>query len=277
MISIQNLAYHPSKKKNLYQDFSLELNSGNIIGLLGKNGAGKSTLLNLISGLLSPEKGNIKVHNFNPKERNPNFLTNIFLVTDEPYTPDIKIKTYVKSFAPLYANFDLDKLNTILAEFELTDNMKLNKISYGQRKKFTIAFALAANTKLLLLDEPTNGLDIPSKKKFRKVLISSINEDQLVIISTHQVKDIDTIIDKILVIDDGKLIFEEDIFTITQKLQFQKVNSIQHNPNVLYSEKCPEGHHIITPIDTKENTDSETEIDIELLFNAISANTIIKL
>ena len=268
MITIENLNFNHTKEKKLFQDLTLELGTGNIVGLLGKNGAGKSTLLQLLSGLLSPKSGLIYINGHQPHDKNPNFLSDLYLVTDEPYTPNIKIKSYIKNLAPLYQNFDHEKMNTILESFQLNENMKLDKISYGQRKKFIIGFALATNNKLLLLDEPTNGLDIPSKKIFRKVLIDSVNEDQLVLISTHQVKDIETIIDQIIVIDHGKIIFNHEVYEIAEKVQFKKVPSIQNDEQVFYSEKCPEGYHIISPV----NKNEETEIDIELLFNAINNN-----
>ncbi len=88
----------------------------------------------------------------------------------------------------------------------------LNGLSHGQRKKFLIAFALSTNCSLLILDEPTNGLDIPSKSLFRKILVSSVAEEQLVLISTHQVKDIETIIDTIVVLDEGKIMYNETVF-----------------------------------------------------------------
>ena len=152
-----------------------------------------------------------------------------------------------------------------MAEFDLLRSANLNKLSHGQRKKFLIAFALSTNCKMLVLDEPTNGLDIPSKSQFRKILVSSVTDEQLVIISTHQVKDIDTIIDKVVVIDNGNIIYNENTEDITQKLNFDMVNSLVGVENVLYSEQCPLGYRIIVPA----TFNSESNIDLELLFNAI--------
>lgn len=157
----------------------------------------------------------------------------------------------------------------ILEEFELEKDYKLNQISFGQKKKFLNAFALATNCKLLLLDEPTNGLDIPSKSIFRKVLVNSIEDDQLVIISTHQVKDIESVIDKIIIIDEGKIVFQNDSFTIPEKLQFKTFVSISDSHEVLYYEKCPGGYKVILPASVGE----ETDVDIELLFNAVINKT----
>lgn len=266
MISIENISFGYTKKKFFFKDFSFTQESGNIIGLLGENGAGKSTLLKIIAGLLLVKQGRILVNNAKPFQREPDFLSDIFLVDDTPFLPSLTIKTYLAVYGALYKNFDFDKMHHLLASFQLTENQKLHKISHGQQKKFIIAFALSTNCKLLLLDEPTNGLDIPSKKIFRKVLIESVTENQTVIISTHQVKDVENIIDKIVQIADGKIVFEQETFKITEKYQFQNVSSIANLENVKYYEKNPFGYKVIVPVANNE----ETEIDIELLFNAIA-------
>ena len=270
MINIKNLSFHYKKKSPLFNDFSLEVESGRIVGLLGKNGAGKSTLLHLISGLIQPKSGEINVNGFTPFDRNPNYLADVYMVPEEFAFPPISISTYVKAFSPLYPNFENQKLNNILEEFELQQPSNLNKLSHGQRKKFLIAFALSTNCKMLVFDEPTNGLDIPSKSQFRKILVSSVTDEQLVIISTHQVKDIDTIIDKVVVIENGKIIYQENIDEITKKLYFDLVPSLTGIGNVLYHEQCPLGQKIIVPA----SNGNESSIDLELLFNAIINKTI---
>jgi len=269
MINIKNLSFYYKKKSPLFNDFSLELESGRIVGLLGKNGAGKSTLLNLIAGLSEPKQGHMEVNGFKPFDRNPNFLADIYMVPEEFSFPSITISCYVKAYSPLYPEFDTKKLEGILAEFELQLSSNLNKLSHGQRKKFLIAFALSTNCKVLVFDEPTNGLDIPSKSQFRKILVSSVTDEQLVIISTHQVKDIDTIIDKVVVIDNGTIIYQENTEDITQKLSFETTATLHNDENVLYSEKCPLGYRIVKPA-----TNTESAIDLELLFNAIINKTI---
>lgn len=265
MISIKNLRFSYKKQHRLFNDFSLEIEPGSILGLLGKNGAGKSTLLKLIGGIQTPQKGTLRINGFNPKERNPNFLADLYMVPEDFTLPPITINCYVKATAPLYPSFDNEKLDNLFAEFELKRPDHLNKLSHGQKKKFLIAFALATNCKILLLDEPTNGLDIPSKSTFRKMLVSSVSEEQLVIISTHQVKDIDTIIDKIVLIDGGIMVYHKDIAEISQSLRFETATSLAGIDNVLYSEKCPIGYRFILP----SSDSQESVIDMELLFNAI--------
>lgn len=273
MVSIKNLTYSYRKKESLFKDLNFNQEAGNIIGLLGKNGAGKSTLLKIITGLLQTEKSSIKVNGYAPYKREPDFLSDIFFVNDNPFLPSLTIKAYLKVYGALYNNFDIEKMYQILQEFELQEHQNLKNISYGQQKKFIIAFALSTNCKILLLDEPTNGLDIPSKKVFRKILVEATDDDQLVIISTHQVKDVETVIDKIVHIDNGTIVFEKDVYRITEKFQFKMVNNINNLTNVGYSEKCPGGYKVIVP----NNNNEETELDIELLFNAISNNAEINL
>lgn len=265
MINIQHLTFRYKKQEALFTDLSFQQGNGSIVGLLGKNGAGKSTLLQLISGLLRPQKGELSINGFKPFDRLPDFLADIYMVSEEFSFPSITIGVYIKATAPLYPKFDYVKMSSILQEFELDAKKNLNGLSHGQRKKFLIAFALSTNCSLLILDEPTNGLDIPSKSLFRKILVSSVSEEQLVIISTHQVKDIETIIDTIVVLDEGKMVYNESVFDISQQWQFKTVASLSGLEAPLYQEKCLGGHRIILPADPIE----ETEIDIELLFNAI--------
>jgi ABC-2 type transport system ATP-binding protein len=267
MINIQNLNFSYSKKVPLFTDLSLEAKEGSIIGLLGKNGAGKSTLLKLIAGLLSPHQGKIDVLDEVPNKRNPAFLEQIYFVPEEFATPAISMRTFTKVTGPFYPSFDYEKMETLLKEFELDSSRNLSKLSYGQKKKFVIAFALATNCKLLLLDEPTNGLDIPSKSLFRKVMAGALTDEQMVIISTHQVKDVENLIDRIILVDQGKFIFNSSIFDVSENYSFMTVSDISTN-DFLYQESAPGGYRVI-----KNKNGVETPLDIELLFNAITNGT----
>ena len=266
MLKVENLSFSYKRYRPLFRDLSIEIQDGGIIGLLGKNGAGKSTLLKLLSGLLFPENGKIDVNGYEPRHRNPNFLSDVYLIPEEFSLPSVSISNYLNAMAPLYPMFDMEKMNGILREFELFPDHNLNSLSHGQRKKFLIAFALATNCSLLILDEPTNGLDIPSKSLFRKVLVSSIADNQTVLISTHQVKDIDTIIDSIVVVDKGRMIFRDNIEEIGRKYMFETHQSIDDLDGIVYSEKSPMGYRVIRT----GNDFEETTIDLELLFNAIT-------
>ncbi len=264
MITIKQLDFHYRKQQALFSDFSFEMENGSITGLLGKNGAGKTTLLKLMAGLLKSQQGQLLINGYIPFERHPSFLSDVYMVPEEFQFPSVSINCYVAATAPLYPNFSHEKLGKLLQDFELDQQKKLNRFSHGQRKKFLIAFALATNCKLLILDEPTNGLDIPSKSLFRKILVSSVTEEQLVLISTHQVKDIETIIDKIVMLDEGKIVLDKKLEEISKQWQFTTVESLAGIENPIYQERCPSGYRVLTLAG-----DQETEIDIELLFNAV--------
>jgi len=265
MIKINNLTFGYKKRSPLFNNLELEMGNGQIVGLLGKNGAGKSTLLNLMSGLINLQQGEILVNGNVPFKRTPSFLEDIYLVPEEFSFPGVSIERYIKANSIFYPHFDHEKLDKILIEFELKYEHNLNKLSHGQRKKFLIAFALSTNCSTLLLDEPTNGLDIPSKSQFRKIMVGSVSEEQLVVISTHQVKDIDSVIDTVIVLDNGNVVFNESTNEILQKFYFDTVPSLQNVKDILHNEQCPSGYKIISL--AKKNESSV--IDLELLFNAI--------
>jgi len=267
MIDIQNLTFSYSKKEHLFQELNLKASEGSIIGLLGKNGAGKSTLLKLMAGLLKPHAGEIEILNQNPFHRLPSYLQHVYFVPEEFAVPSISINAYVKATGALYPDFDYSKMAGIMHDFELDGLKNLGKMSYGQKKKFLIAFALSTNCKLLVLDEPTNGLDIPSKSLFRKVVAGALSDDQMVIISTHQVKDVENLIDRIVLIDHGRIMFNHSVLDVSQSLAFHTVSDIK-DTDCLYDEVAPGGYRILA----KKNG-TETPIDIELLFNAVTNGT----
>lgn len=264
MIQIKDLNFNYPRQQALFNSLSMQLEAGSITGLLGKNGAGKTSLLKLLTGLLHPQSGEVSVLDHNPRKREVSMLSNIFLVPEEFYFPAITMNDYQKAYAPFYPEFDQGLLNRTLNEFELQAENNLLRLSHGQKKKFLIAFALATRCRLLLLDEPTNGLDIPSKMLFRKILAGSLDENQLVIISTHQVKDVENLIDKIIILDKGKVIFNQTTAEISQKVCFISGTSDDVD-GAIYSEAVPGGYRLVMP-----NGHAETEIDIELLFNAIT-------
>ncbi len=264
MIQITDLNFVYPGQEVLFSNLSVHLEAGSITGLLGKNGAGKTSLLKLFSGLLHPQSGEISVMEHNPKKRQVSFLADVFLVPEEFTFPPISIRDYLKAYAPFYPKFDTGLMKDTLAEFDLQYEHNLSRLSHGQKKKFLIAFALSTRCRLLVLDEPTNGLDIPSKLLFRKILAGSLEDNQLVIISTHQVKDVENLIDKILILDNGKVIFQKSIQEISQRVRFI-TGSSQDVENAIYSEAVPGGYRLMLP-----NNNEETEVDIELLFNAIT-------
>ncbi|MFO7977593.1 MAG: ABC transporter ATP-binding protein [Bacteroidales bacterium] len=266
MINITNLTFGYKKNKILFNNLNLKLEAGNIYGLFGMNGAGKTTLLKHISGLLFPQEGECLVFNQPSGDRTPEMLSNIFIIPEEFELPAMSAETYAKIHAPFYPRFDHFELKKHLEEFEVDTQKPLTTLSYGQKKKFLIAFGLAANTSLLLLDEPTNGLDIPSKSQFRRIIAASTNGDRCLLISTHQVRDLASIIDHAIIVDNGGIIFQKSVYEIADAFTFGKIKDGDVS-DVVYSEEILGGKAAI-----RRNSGNDTQVDLELLFNAVIHN-----
>ncbi len=263
MISVENVDFAYSKKKDLFKGLQLNLESNKIYGLLGRNGMGKSTLLKLMAGFLAPQNGNIYVDEHAPHLRKVGFIENFFFLNEDFVLPSIRISEYLSAYAGFYPNFDNDMFYSILKEFEVDKEAKIQVLSFGQKKKVLIAFAIATNVKYLFLDEPTNGLDIPSKSQFRKLMAKHFSENQIIIISTHQIRDLSNLLDSVIIIDNGEIILSKDISSIEEKIFFTPHN-LEHTTSI-YSEMIPGGHIHLYP-----NSESkESQIEIEAFFNAV--------
>ena len=221
MLQIQNVTYGYNAMHNVLENFSLQYDEPGIYGLLGKNGTGKSTLRYLIMGLLRPKQGEITFNGVNTQNRLPETLQEMFIVPEEYNLPSIPLPAYLKVLRPFYPNFDEQLMVKLLEMFDmlhvngatLDENgipkINLGALSMGQKKKVYMCIALAARTKLLLMDEPTNGLDIPSKSQFRKVVAQGMRDDQIVVISTHQVRDVETLLDHVTIIEQNAVLLNE--------------------------------------------------------------------
>ena len=261
MITLKELSFSYSRKKEVLDRINLEVGSGHICGLLGKNGEGKTTLLNLLSGQIFPDQGSCLVLEETPSERNARFLQQIFLLPEEISMPEVTAIEYIKMYAPFYPTFRDDICKACVESFEINLSDRLSKMSQGQRKKVAITLALAAHTPLLLMDEPTNGLDIPSKATFRRLVASLIDDNHTVIISTHQVRDLESLIDTVLILDQRQILLNKTLNEIGEKLYF---GPLLPEEKALYSEPTPQGTIGVTARDGKE----ETAVSLELLFNA---------
>ena len=268
MLSINNISFSYNKRSgDLFHDFSLELNAGNVYGLLGKNGAGKSTLIYLMTGLLTPKSGEALLDGVNVRKRLPKTMSDIFLVPEEFELPRLSLKQYVDINAPFYPNFSKEDMQRYLDIFEMGDDMdvKLQALSMGQKKKVFMAFAFAANTRVLIMDEPTNGLDIPSKSQFRKLVTTGMTDDKLMLISTHQVRDISDILDHVTIIDQSRVLLNISFADVMNKVAFRPLREGDQPLFVLQSPYGPLG---AVPAEEGE----ETKVDLEMLFNATLQN-----
>ena len=262
MIQIKDLGFAYGDKAVL-RNIDMKLEEGRIYGLLGENGVGKTTLLTLLCGLKKPQTGTIETDGKNPYEREPSLLSDQYYLSDEVPAMNMKATDYAKNYGKFWERFDIDKFNEIMEVFENDPLQKMNKMSFGQLKKTYIAFALACDTKYLFMDEPTNGLDIPSKSQFRKAVTKYTREDSVILISTHQVRDLENIIDPIIILDSQDVLLNATIAEISEKLYFDY--STEKAEDSLYSEMIPGGNIQVYLNQTKE----DSKVNIEALFNTV--------
>lgn len=267
MIDIRGLEYRYKRQTKLLSGTNLQIYSGRINGLLGKNGEGKSTLLKLVSGLLFPIEGKINVLGNEPRLRNPKLLQDLYFLPEELPDTKLSVEAFERVYAPFYPNFSSSTFYKYLSEFTIEiKTSNINELSYGQKKKFMIAFGMATCAKVILMDEPTNGLDIPSKRQFRRMVASATNDNCCIVISTHQVLDLENLIDNIIIMDEHQIVFNETVDNVTKKLLFRATDSFEKNDEIIYSEDSLSGYNQVLANKNSE----ESKLDIELLFNAVT-------
>jgi ABC-2 type transport system ATP-binding protein len=269
MIEVKGLEFGYAKKKPLFQELNLKLEKGHIYGLLGKNGAGKSTLLKNITGLAFPTKGSCLYNGINVSRRPVAVLSDIYFLAEDIYAPSLTCEQFTSSTAAFYPNYSKADFYHYLKVLDVDPTAMMDQQSFGQQKKALIAFGLATNTGLLILDEPTNGLDIPSKVQFRKLIASVLTEERCIVISTHQVRDLDNLIDTLLILNDRDIVVNHSIDELVELLSFGVYPDTKGLP-VLYEEKDFRGKNAIL----RNQSGLFSKVDLELLFNAvISGNT----
>ena len=262
MITIKDLGFAYGEKAVL-KNITMTLEEGRIYGLLGENGVGKTTLLTLLCGLKKPQAGTIDTDGMKPYDRQPSLLSNQYYLSDEVPAMNMKAADYAKYYGKFWEGFDMDKFMEVMGVLENDPQQKMNQMSFGQLKKTYIAFALACNTKYLFMDEPTNGLDIPSKAQFRKAVTRYTREDSVILISTHQVRDLENIIDPIIILDRQDVLLNASLEEISEKLYFDY--SADRIEGALYSEMIPGGN-----IQVCLNQNGEdSKVSIEALFNTV--------
>jgi len=265
MIQLEDVNFAYKINKPVLRDVTLKMGSGRIYGLLGKNGEGKTTLLNILCGQLFPKSGKCRVLDNEPKKRQANFLQQVFILPEEVVLPDVTANEYISMYKPFYPSFRQDLADLCFKELEIEGDKRVSKMSLGQKKKVALALALAVQTPLLLLDEPTNGLDIPSKAVFRRLVLTCLNENQTVVISTHQVRDLESLIDSVLILENCRILLNANLNEIADKLFFRLISP---DEKILYSEPSPVGL-----MGVGENRSGEdTPVSLELLFQAVTQN-----
>ena len=262
MLQVNNLSFSYGPRLVL-ENINMKLEKGKVYGLLGENGVGKTTLLTLLCGLKKPRTGEILVDGHHPYDREPSLLADQFYLPDEVLPVRTSAIAFGKERGRFWPNFNLEKYTELLHELEVDPKHRMDKMSAGQLKKTWIAFAIACRTSYYYMDEPTNGLDIPSKAQLRKIVAREMTDEQTFIISTHQVRDLENLIDPILVMNERELIVNASLEEISEKLHFSYSDRI--DPNALYVEPIPGGVIQVT----QNRTGEESKVNIEAFFNTV--------
>ena len=223
MMEIKNVSFGYNRKQTVFKDFSLSLEEGNVYGLLGKNGTGKSTLLYLMTGLLRPHRGEVLYQGVNVFLRRPETLSQMFIVPEEFNLPKVSLKQFVSLNRPFYPRFSDELLSSCLRDFDMNEDIHLGELSMGQKKKVYMCIALAANTPYLFMDEPTNGLDILSKSQFRKAVVTAMSPEKTIIVSTHQVHDVERVLDHVVIVDRNRVLLNQPIVENDEPVDLEKL------------------------------------------------------
>lgn len=266
MVQVEQLGFGYGRTE-LFRDVGLDLAPGRIYGLLGINGAGKSTLLRLMAGLLYPTSGRVRALGSEPARRTPGYLSRLFVLPEELDIPRLTDREYIAVRAPFYPGFDHARMARGLDELEVPTGRKLASLSHGQQKKFLLSFGLASGASLLMLDEPTNGLDIPSKGLFRRLVAEALTDDRVFVIATHQVRDVESLIDELVILHDGKVLLNRSISALSGHLgtSIESSRPEEGDDGLLYAERTVGGFAVVR----NDTGAGDRRLDLELLFKAV--------
>ena len=266
MIKVQDLKFSYTAHDPVLKNITMEIDRGSIYGLLGENGVGKTTLLTLLCGLKKPQVGSIDVDGRNPFRREADLLGEQFYLPDEVTPVNARARDFAHENGSFWPRYSDGRFAEILAEFEVDPAQNMSRMSAGQLKKTWISLALACGARYYYLDEPTNGLDIPSKAQFRKAVTKYTSEDSAIVISTHQVRDLEDIIDPIIILDKKDVLVNASLEEISSRLYFDYGTTL--HPDAMYMEQTPSGCIQVYPNVTGE----ESKVNMEAFFNTVHAH-----
>lgn len=271
MIQIEGLHYGYGRAA-LYADFSAQIGQPGIYGVFGRNGSGKSTLLRLLCGLLTPWQGRVRVLGFQPRQRAAEFLASVYIVPEEFHLPNLTAAQLARTHGSFYPRFSHALFSDYLQVLEVPVDSRFEAMSLGQKKKAAIAFALATQTPLLLMDEPTNGLDIVGRGQFRELMRRPEQAQRVVMISTHQAHDLESILSHIWFIDQGRLALAARMDELAERLTMGVAATAQALPTdgLLYQEAL--GAQVAYVARRVAGGPEGGALQLELLYKALSLN-----
>ena len=268
MITIKDLSFRYSRRgPAVMNDLSLHLDCGGVYGILGRNGVGKTTLMYLIAGALTPDKGSVELYGVDTRRRLPSTLAQLIMVPEETVVPATTLGKWADERSYYYPHFSTELFEHICHEFELTKDMRLDRLSTGVKKQAALALAFACRTPLLMLDEPTNGLDLPSKDTFRRVLAECADEDHTILVATHQIHDVERLLSNVIILDNQGLVMSRSISELMSTLRFDVSNDPAVIASALWSRSGVGGTEVVSLLSDPAD---ETDVELEMLFNYMS-------
>lgn len=271
IINISNLSAAYAGNDSVLDKLDLQLEPGRISALAAPNGEGKTTLFKCLAGLRFPTKGKIEVFGLRPKDRSADLLSKLYFLPAEPSLPDWSPLKIGQQYGPFYPNFNQEIFRQCLEDFRVDPAKAIGKLSFGQQRRVQLAFALAVRTPLLLLDEPTLGLDIAGKDQFRRSLIQCTEDGQTVIIATHQLGEVATVLDDLIILKDKKIHSQFDISLAYESLSFTLSSRAPQPLDGTYGRRVPGGWLIVDP----NRSGGNAQPDLETLYLAITEGGIL--
>ena len=215
IVEINGLHKQYSKKKVVFHNLNLNLESGKIIGLLGPNGSGKTTLIKLLAGLLKEEKGSVTIGGHQVGHESKAIVS--YLPERTYFNENLKVKQVINMFKDFYADFDEARAYHMMDLLKIDTNMIIKKLSKGNKEKVQLIMVMSRRAKLYLLDEPIAGVDPAARDYIIETILSNFDSEASILISTHLISDIENILDDVIFIKDGNIVCHQDADSLRQE------------------------------------------------------------
>ena len=195
-------------RKTALDGINLSLEKQRIIGLAGPNGSGKTTLIKLIQRLLTPTSGSIEIEGMKPGKETKNLIS---YLPDRDFLPDwMKADGLLNFYETFFEDFDREKAERLLDQLKIDRGLALKKMSKGTREKVQLVLCMSRKAEVYLLDEPLAGVDPAARDYIIHTILDNYNEDGMVLISTHLISDIESILDEVVFLKDGQVFLHEN-------------------------------------------------------------------
>lgn len=206
MIRFNNVTKRYGNGTVALKDFNLEISGGKVVGILGPNGSGKTTFLKMINGYLKPTSGTIEVLG---QEINAETKKHVSYLPDSPFIPeDYTVTEAKKLWQSFFEDFNETKFNKLMKFMDLDQNLRMSDMSKGMNEKFHLSLILSRDAKIYVIDEPIAGVDLVSRDKILEAIFSNIEDDKLLIITTHLVDELETLFDDVVFVSKGEIVLQ---------------------------------------------------------------------